>query len=218
MGSSGDVIASRRGVLVIDRVLLLREGLAELLSARGMTVATSDADESSIVTALRSHRPDVVVLNWSTSDLGRNVACIRREQSVAILAVGVADRAADVIRCAELSLAGFTLADDSVDTLCTLVAAADLSTARCPETAVPLLMQAVADNVASSASHLALTQREREVVELVGAGLSDKEIARRLGIALPTVKNHLHHVYEKLHVRNRTEAVMAFRSLPVRAN
>ena len=54
-----------------------------------------------------------------------------------------------------------------------------------------------------------LTRREREIVGLIGKGLSNKEIAGSLRIEVPTVKKHVHHILEKLSVRRRTDAVAA---------
>ena len=56
----------------------------------------------------------------------------------------------------------------------------------------------------------ALTGREREILDLLSQGLSNKEIGARLGLSQFTVRNHLAHVFEKLHVRCRTEAVVAY--------
>jgi DNA-binding NarL/FixJ family response regulator len=56
----------------------------------------------------------------------------------------------------------------------------------------------------------ALTAREREILDLLSQGLSNKEIGARLDLSQFTVRNHLAHVFEKLHVRCRTEAVMAY--------
>jgi DNA-binding NarL/FixJ family response regulator len=55
-----------------------------------------------------------------------------------------------------------------------------------------------------------LTAREREILELLSQGLSNKEIGAKLELSQFTVRNHLAHVFEKLHVRCRTEAVMAY--------
>jgi len=57
-----------------------------------------------------------------------------------------------------------------------------------------------------------LSPREREILELLTQGFSDKEIADRIGVKHGTVRWHLQHVYEKLHVRSRTEAALKFRS------
>ncbi len=58
---------------------------------------------------------------------------------------------------------------------------------------------------------LNLTPRETEILELLCEGLANKEIADRLGISNETVRVHLKHIYEKLHVRSRTEAAMKYR-------
>ena len=56
-----------------------------------------------------------------------------------------------------------------------------------------------------------LSPRETEILELLCEGLANKEIADRLGISIETVRVHLKHIYEKLHVRSRTEAAMKYR-------
>lgn len=56
-----------------------------------------------------------------------------------------------------------------------------------------------------------LTTREREVLELVVHGLSNKEIAERLSVSMAAVRFHLKHIYQKLHVHSRTEAVLKIR-------
>lgn len=58
---------------------------------------------------------------------------------------------------------------------------------------------------------LKLSKRETEIVELVAKGLANKEIAADLAISVETVRVHLKHIYEKLHVRSRTEAAMKYR-------
>jgi DNA-binding NarL/FixJ family response regulator len=56
-----------------------------------------------------------------------------------------------------------------------------------------------------------LSDREREVLELVMQGLGNKAIADRLGVTVAAVKWHLQHIYEKLHVHSRTEAALKFK-------
>lgn len=64
--------------------------------------------------------------------------------------------------------------------------------------------------VAVRPRHTPLSAREREVLELVRAGLSNREIAGRIYVAPGTVKRHLHNILGKLHARNRAEAVSVF--------
>ena len=58
-----------------------------------------------------------------------------------------------------------------------------------------------------------LSPREREILELLAQGFPNKEIAHRVGVSVGTVRWHLRHVYDKLHVRSRTEAALKFRSV-----
>ena len=57
---------------------------------------------------------------------------------------------------------------------------------------------------------LNITEREKEILTLLGKGLLYKEIAEQLHITTGTVKQHLHKIYEKMHVQNRTEAILKF--------
>jgi DNA-binding NarL/FixJ family response regulator len=68
------------------------------------------------------------------------------------------------------------------------------------------------EQAAAMAAVNQLTAREREVLELVVHGLSNKEIADRLNVTLAAVRWHLKHIYQKLHVHSRTEAVLKLRS------
>jgi DNA-binding NarL/FixJ family response regulator len=71
------------------------------------------------------------------------------------------------------------------------------------EACTQALMESVQQNAQRSVDEHGLTPREEEVLRLVGAGLSNKDIARRLTISDKTVKTHLHHVYVKLRLSGR---------------
>ena len=66
--------------------------------------------------------------------------------------------------------------------------------------------------LATAAEVEELSTREREVLELVAAGLSNKDIAGRLGVSVDAIRWHLKHIYVKLHVHSRTQAALKFRS------
>jgi len=73
-----------------------------------------------------------------------------------------------------------------------------------------MLVEAFQKKPASVVPGDGLTQRESEILVLLSEGLSNKEIADRVKISYDTVRAHLRHIYEKLHVRGRTEAVRKY--------
>jgi DNA-binding NarL/FixJ family response regulator len=77
-----------------------------------------------------------------------------------------------------------------------------------------MLVEAFQKKPGSSASGDGLTQREEEILGFLAEGLSNKEIADRVKISYDTVRAHLRHIYEKLHVRGRTEAVKKYLTSP----
>ena len=77
-----------------------------------------------------------------------------------------------------------------------------------------MLVEAFQKKPASVLASDGLTQRESEILGLLSEGLSNKEIADRVKISYDTVRSHLRHIYEKLHVRGRTEAVRRYLKSP----
>jgi two-component system nitrate/nitrite response regulator NarL len=125
-----------------------------------------------------------------------------------IVALGVPETAPDVIACAEAGIAGYVPREASIaDLLDTVTRVRDGETPCPPHIAAGLFRRLAA---LSADRHVepvaALTRREAEILALIDLGLSNKEIAGRLQIELPTVKNHVHHILEKLGVHRRGEA------------
>lgn len=73
-----------------------------------------------------------------------------------------------------------------------------------------LVVQSFQATPVTGVEELSLSPREREILVLLSEGITNKEIALRLGISSETVRTHLGHIYEKLHVQGRTEAVTKF--------
>jgi len=137
-----------------------------------------------------------------------------RLPSVKIVAFAVSDSDDLVLACAE---AGYVSPDGSKKDLITAVQFALRGELYCsPRIAGLLFRQIGALSVAplKPADQAALTQREQQIIRLVGEGMSNKEIGRVLRISDSTVKNHVHNILEKLQVRRRGEAVARLRSVP----
>jgi DNA-binding NarL/FixJ family response regulator len=124
-----------------------------------------------------------------------------------ILAFAVEEIAADIIECAEAGAAGYVTADASIDDLVTAIERLTHAELVCsPRIAAQLFGRISERGEPWSNEKKTLTTREREVLDCIRQGKSNKEIAQRLNIAEPTVKNHVHHLLEKLDVTTRAQA------------
>ena len=201
-------------VFVVADVLLYREGLREILGRYpeidvvGVAAQVDDGLE-----LLAARQPQLVLVDELASKASEIVAAVRRVVPDAeVIAVAVGDDDQDVIAWATAGVSGYVTRDESLTTLVDVIRAVGTGQLVCsPRVAATLLRQ-----VARSATHPPaarlderLTVREREVLALVGQGLANKEIAHRLAIALPTVKNHVHNILGKLEARGRCEAIAA---------
>jgi two-component system, NarL family, nitrate/nitrite response regulator NarL len=163
----------------------------------------------------RTDDPDVVLVDMTGSGgLGtlRDLAAARPKPR--LLAVGVRDVHDDVVRCVEAGAIGYVARDASLAELAEAVHAALRGETTASPHVIATLMQRVASLSANRRGGVVaeLTSRELEVVELIERGLSNKEIAAQLSIAVTTVKNHVHNILEKLDVQRRGEAASLLRS------
>lgn len=127
-----------------------------------------------------------------------------------------ADSAAEILAWAEAGASAIVDRKGTPLELTTVLEAVIRGEALCsPRVAGTLLrrLQTLARDRRPSDGTGRLTQRERDVLLLVGDGMSNKQIARHLGLQLPTVKNHVHDIFEKLEVSTRAMAVALAHSL-----
>lgn len=125
-----------------------------------------------------------------------------------VVAVAVGELDTDVIACAEAGICGYIARDGSVEDVVRAVTCALAGEVLCSPRLAALLFNRLASLSSShpgELSGLTLTLRERQIAELVTRGLPNKEIARRLRLGYPTVKNHVHNILQKLNLQRRGE-------------
>jgi len=130
-----------------------------------------------------------------------------------VLILGLAESREEVLHYVEAGAAGYVLQDDSVDALLAKLRSTSACAAMIsPEIAGVFLSRGVDLSRGSGrvelkpGTSLELTSREREILTLIGQGLSNRQIAERLFIEVGTVKNHVHRILHELNVTDRQTA------------
>jgi two-component system nitrate/nitrite response regulator NarL len=201
-------------IVLIEDNRLLREGLEAMIRSQPeFTILASCSDAETALPIVRADRPDVVLVDFGLEDSDSLVltATVRTEVPEArVIVMGILPLQEDVANFVQAGACGFLMKDASFeDFFATVRAVAQGAEVLPPALTNTLFSQiargSVGGNSASLLESVRLTGRERQVVELLGEGLSNKEIAARLQIAVHTVKSHVHNVLEKLALRSRLE-------------
>ncbi|MFF3651770.1 response regulator [Streptomyces sp. NPDC002181] len=221
-------------VLVVDDQFLIRSGLTALLSAApGIEVAGEAADGEEAVRLAAETRPDVVLMDIRMpgtdgitaterilaeaeaegvgdggGDGGGGGGAGRVRPKVLVLTTFDSDEY--VFRALRVGASGFLLKDTPPDRLLAAIATVHAGEMLFSPRALQGIIAAYAAPVARDPHPglAALTPREREVLGLVGAGLSNADIAGRLVLSAATVKTHVHRCMSKLGVSSRAQAVV----------
>lgn len=202
-------------VLIVAAVRLYREGMAASLDKRERLLVVGTArNRVEALDLIATRSPDVVVLDMATCE---SIDLVRTLQATApalkTIAFGVEGDEDEIIAFAQAGVAGYVPSDASIDALTSAIAGVMKGDLVCPPLVAATLLRHVGTTSGGSRSvrpSVDLTAREFEVLALIDAGLSNKEIAVRLHIEVATVKNHVHHLLEKLHVTSRAEAAALF--------
>jgi two-component system nitrate/nitrite response regulator NarL len=203
-------------VAILAEVRLYRDGLAANLASRpNLSVLGTARNGDEALALLRAAQPEVVVMDIGIRDSLEVVRALKRQDPrVRIIAFGVDESERDIVACAEAGVAGYLAADGSMDDLVITIASCTRGELICsPRIAATLFHRigCLASGAAPGEKAVGLTGREQQIVKLIDAGLSNKEIAQRLNIELATVKNHVHNILEKLKVSTRAEAAARLR-------
>jgi two-component system, NarL family, nitrate/nitrite response regulator NarL len=209
-------------VLIVDDHPIFRQGLAMALEEAGdLTVCGQGASAEDAIALARSLQPDVVLVDLSMPGGGLvALHAIHAEHPQMRLAVLTAsENGEDVMAALRGGALGYVV--KGVDGLALVEAIREVAAGQgyiAPVLAARILSEMSVDSAKNPANAVAdegslsqLTPREAQVLELVAAGLSNKEIALRGDMQEKTVKHHMTRILHKLQARNRTEAAMILR-------
>jgi DNA-binding NarL/FixJ family response regulator len=205
-------------VIIVDDTSIYRLALAEALAGDvSINAVETAADAEAVLDLLDVATGTVVLLNMGMPDSVAVLNTIRgAKPGTPVIALAVSDLEEEIIACAEAGVAGCLLKGDSYTDLLALIASVAQGETWCsPRVAATLLRRvaALSEQPRTEPVGTRLTAREREVMQLVDEGLSNKQIARRLSIELRTVKNHVHHILAKYQVHRRADAAALFRAV-----
>jgi two-component system nitrate/nitrite response regulator NarL len=205
-------------VFVLAENQLYREAVAAFLASKCRLKVVGMSSPGVVPRRqLRELEPDIVLLDVATPEsTSATLRAIVAGSRAKVVALGVTEVASEVIAYAEAGIAGYVPRDGSLaDLLATIESVASDELPLPPKIAASLVRRVatLAAEQPATRGFQDLTARETEIIKLVDEGLSNKEIARHLYIELSTVKNHIHHILEKLGARRRAEAAAKFRGL-----
>ena len=204
-------------VLVVDDQPLFRKALAGLVNAQlDMTVVGEADDGNEALDRVRTLEPDVVVMDVNMPGAG-GVAGVRAIRGAGyatkIVMLTISEEDDDLFDAIRAGANGYLLKNIRPEVLFDDLRGVMRGEAPIAPAIAHRLLDALREGpprshapTASGEGDTALTRRETEILQLVAAGLSNKEIAGQLTITEGTVKNHVHNTLEKLHLSNRTQA------------
>jgi DNA-binding NarL/FixJ family response regulator len=200
---AGQPVTTHATVLVVDDHALVRTGVANIISHEpDLQVIGEAANGAEAVEAFERYRPDVTLLDLRMPVM-EGVEAVRqirmRDPQAKVIVLTTYDTDEDITRALKAGAKAYILKDISAGALIACIH--DVLAGK------TYLAPTAAAKLAEGVARVQLTPRELSALRLMADGRSNKEIATELGISERTVKTHLGHLFEKLGVTSRTEAV-----------
>lgn len=199
-------------IVIVDDHQLAREGLRAVLASDSIEVVAMAASGEEAIRIVDEKRPDVVLMDIR---LGAGIDGLEATRRIAALGLGTRvimltlhEMPAYVREALAAGAAGYVLKDAAIDELKGAIAQVMAGNSAVSLELVNAAIRAAPLPGREADMSRLLTDRERDVVELVAEGLTNKEIARQLDISPATVKVHVERIIGKLGVADRTQAAV----------
>ena len=195
--------AGKATVLLVDDHALLRTGVANIINQEpDLQVVAEAGNGLEAVAAFERHQPDVTLLDLRMPEM-EGVEVVRqireRDPRAKVIVLTTYDTDHEIARALKAGAKAYILKDISADDLINCIR--DVLAGK------TYLAPSAAAKLAETVTRVQLTPREMSTLKLMADGKSNKEIASELAISERTVKTHLGHLFEKLGVTSRTEAI-----------
>lgn len=200
-------------IYIVDDNRLLREGLASMLKEIPEFIVAGSAETGDeALRQIKAMQPDVAIVDIGLPDKDGIEVTQSLHQTcpdVKVIILGMPDLTDEIMACIEAGASGYMLKEASFDVLTETIRAAHRGEAFCSPQMANSLFSRVAELMGEKVppDTVQLTSREREIINKVALGMSNKEVATACFIEVQTVKNHIHNILDKLQLHNRLEAV-----------
>ena len=200
-------------LLLIEDNRLLREGMTQMIRKQpDLDIVAASENFKSVEPAAQKLNPHVVLLDQCLRDQNslRAVEEIKKIIPQAkVIVMGLIPVRADIVAFVKAGASGFILKEASLrDFLKTIRSVVEGAKVLPPQLTGSLFSQIVEDAARNGKvvpADVRITRRQREIIDLIDKGLTNKEIAQRLHLAVHTVKSHVHNLLEKLALHSRLD-------------
>ena len=200
-------------LLVIDDHPLFRKGVADLIAMDPkLQLIGEAADGTSGIRLTRETKPDLVLLDLNMKGLdGLDTLkrLKRQDTDIRVIMLTVSDQETDVVAALRAGADGYLLKDMEPEDILHSLQQATQGRLVISDQLTELLARALReDTKPNNPIEAGLTKREKEILDLIAKGYSNKIIARELEISVGTIKVHVKHILKKLKLRTRVEAAV----------
>ncbi|MBI4285998.1 MAG: response regulator transcription factor [Chloroflexi bacterium] len=195
------------GVLIADDHPVVRKGLSDALGAEpDIRVLGEARDGVEAASKTAQLKPDLVIMDLYMPKVDGIQALVSikvKQPDIKVLMLTVSDREDDLLKAIRFGADGYFLKGSDV----TDVVAAVRQIARGETVLSPYISQKLMKEMLDKQGVFGLSAREKEVLELLGEGLANTDIAARLVLSEKTVSTYIYRLLQKLHLKNREEAI-----------
>lgn len=203
------------GILLIEDNRILREGLTAMLKKQSdMNVVCIASNKEDILIIVEKCKPDIVLLNlWLHEQNSLKIVklILEKYKEIKIIVLDLAPLQSDVFNYVKAGVSGFILKDANAEEFYKTIRKVNEGEKVLPPNLTGSLFSQIVEYAISGANNSIInktkqmTKREKQVVDLIANGLTNKEIAQQLHLSTYTVKSHVHNILEKLSLCTRVQ-------------